>query len=56
MGVVGLDYGEVRRMAHDLGINLSGGMWSKIRALERLGLERLNAGRKDQHSIPKKSA
>jgi len=35
MGPVGLDYSEVRIWAAELEIDLSPGMWAKIRALER---------------------
>jgi hypothetical protein len=34
MGVVGLDYAEIRRWAEDLEIDLSPCMWSKIKSLE----------------------
>jgi len=45
MGVVGLDYAEVRAWASDLAIDLSPCLWSKIRALERHELERAYADR-----------
>ena len=40
MGVIGLDYGEVRARAKDLDIDLSGCAWRKIRKLERLELKK----------------
>lgn len=40
MGVIGLDYGEVRWWARELGILLSPGLWSKVRALEMVELTR----------------
>lgn len=39
MGIVGLDYGELRRRAKELDIDLSPGMWRKIKMLERKVLE-----------------
>lgn len=35
MGIVGLDYGEVRRWARDMGVVMTAAVWGKIRALER---------------------
>lgn len=43
MGAVGLDYAEVRRWAQDLDIDLSAGLWSKIKALESSQLEAWHA-------------
>ena len=43
MGVIGLDYAEVRRWARDLDIILSPGMWSKIRCLEFCALKAAHA-------------
>jgi hypothetical protein len=47
MGVVGLDYAEVRRWARDLDMALSPGLWSKSRRLEYFELER-QAGHADR--------
>lgn len=50
-GVIGLDYGAVRRMARDLGIAWSIGMIRKMRALERTCLERASEKEtKDPHA------
>ena len=40
MGVIGLDYAEVRWWASELEVDLSPAMWRKIRALEAHELER----------------
>jgi hypothetical protein len=40
MGVIGLDYAEVRWWAREMGIDMSPALWGKIRALERHELER----------------
>lgn len=40
MGVIGLDYQEVRRWAADLDIDLSPCLWKKIKMLERMALEK----------------
>lgn len=43
MGVIGLDYAEVRQWAMDLDIDLSPAVWGKIKALEAFELERCHA-------------
>jgi len=43
MGVIGLVYSEVRRAARDLGIDMSPCMKRKIRTIERVILESVNA-------------
>ncbi|WP_054031245.1 DUF1799 domain-containing protein [Desulfatitalea tepidiphila] len=40
LGLVGLDYEEVRKWAGDLEIELTAGVWRKIKALERHVLKR----------------
>ncbi len=47
MGVIGLDYAEVRFWADYMGIDLSGSVWNKIQALERWQLRKLNANGKN---------
>lgn len=42
MGIVGLDYGEVRIRAKELDIELSECVWSKVRMLERVELKMQN--------------
>ena len=42
MGPVGLDYGEVRRWAADMDIEMSACMWGKIKALETAALKAAN--------------
>jgi hypothetical protein len=39
-GIVGLDYGEVRRSARDMDIRMTPGLWAKIKRLEYFELER----------------
>ena len=41
MGVIGLDYQEVRRWADHLEIDLSPCMWSKIKTLEQWELKEM---------------
>jgi hypothetical protein len=43
MGVVGLDYAEVRRWARDLGLAMTPALWGKIWALERATLKAQHA-------------
>jgi len=43
MGVIGLDYAEVRQWAWDMGIVMTAAMWSKIKVLERHELEAAHA-------------
>jgi len=40
MGVVGLDYSEVRHWAREMGIILTPGLWAKIKRLEFFELGR----------------
>ena len=40
VGVIGLDYREVRERARELDIDLSPALWKKIKALEALILKR----------------
>lgn len=42
IGIIGLDYGEVRRSALDIGITMTAGMWEKIKTLERYTLEKMH--------------
>jgi len=42
MGIVGLDYREVRTRAAELDIDLSECVWGKIRKLERIELKKQN--------------
>jgi hypothetical protein len=48
MGVIGLDYGEVRAAAADMEIELSPCMWGKIRALEAATLDKMRRGTEDR--------
>lgn len=41
MGIVGLDYGELRAAARDMDIPLTPGLWRKIRALEAAELSEM---------------
>lgn len=43
MGVIGLDYAEVRRWARDMGVVMTAAVWGKIKALERCELEAAHA-------------
>jgi len=40
MGIIGLDYGEVRIWARELDIDLSQCMWRKIKTLEAKALDK----------------
>ena len=51
MGIIGLDYREVRWWARELGFILSPGLWSKIRALEIIELRRHNAVGHGKHGL-----
>ena len=42
LGVIGLDYGEVRIRAKELDIELSECVWRKIRMLEKMELKKQN--------------
>jgi len=50
LGVIGLDYREVRARAAELDIELSECMWRKIRKLERIELKKQNKGSEVQGS------
>lgn len=41
MGVIGVDYAEVRRWARDFGIDMTPAVWRKIIALEGATLKRV---------------
>jgi hypothetical protein len=47
MGIVGLDYAEVRVWAEELGIAMTPAMWGKIRKLERQTLAVSHANKDD---------
>ena len=49
MGIIGLDYREVRWWARELGFILSPGLWSKVRALELVELRR-HGGAESEHN------
>jgi len=50
MGIVGLDYREVRTRARKLDVELSECVWRKIRMLERIELKKQNKGSEVQGS------